>query len=134
MFRGTSPHPGPLPRGERKPNHTTLLPRGERENHTAVGPGEERKSKNPLPRRGREGRVRGTMCPLAVFARGIVARVHGHLEEFLRIVLPELAHLRVGEDHGVLELAPHPLDLADIDVLDGIAPPVDGHRPAWEVL
>src|SRR6266508_4760886 len=107
MVRGTSPHPGPLPRGEREPNHTTLLPRGEREpnhttllprgerepNHTAVGPGEDRKPKNPLPRRRGEGRVRGTMCPLAVFARGIVARVHGHLEEFLRIVLPELAHL-----------------------------------------
>src|ERR1700751_1862314 len=48
---------------------------------------------------------------LAVLARGIVARVEGLLQELLRVVLPELAHRRIGEDHGVLELATHALDL-----------------------
>src|SRR5215469_9352229 len=74
-------------------------------------------------------------CPrLAVLAWRIVSRVERHLQELVGIVFPELAHRRIGEDHGVLELAAHPLHLAHVDVLDGIAPLVDDHRPAGKVL
>src|SRR5262249_61610446 len=73
-------------------------------------------------------------APLAVLAWRIVARIERHLEELVGIVFPELAHRRVGKDHGVLELASHPLHLAHVDVLDGIAPLVDDHRPPRKVL
>src|SRR6266568_7251183 len=72
--------------------------------------------------------------PSTMLARGVVARVEGHLQELLGIVLPELTHRRVREDHGVLELAAHALDLADVDVLDGVAPLVDDDGTAREIL
>src|SRR5215470_17258121 len=71
---------------------------------------------------------------LAVLAWRIVSGVKRHLQELVGIVFPELAYRRIGEDHGVLELAAHPLHLAHVDVLDGIAPLVDDHRPAGKVL
>src|SRR5215467_10316346 len=73
-------------------------------------------------------------APLAVLAWRIVARIERHLEELVGIVFPELAHRRVGEDHGVLELSSRPLHLAHVDVLDGIAPLVDDHRPSRKVF
>src|SRR6266852_6701504 len=72
--------------------------------------------------------------PLAVLAWGMVSRIERLLQKLLRVVLPELAHRRVGEDHAVLEVAAHALDLPHVDVLDGIAPAVDDHGAAGEVL
>src|SRR5712691_7224151 len=72
--------------------------------------------------------------PLAVLAWGVVPRVERLPQELLRIVLPELAHGRVGDDHAVLELAAHALHLAHVDVLDGIPPAVDHDGAAREVL
>src|SRR5215813_14043077 len=72
--------------------------------------------------------------PLAGLAWRIVARVERHLQELVGIVFPELAHCRIGEDHGVLELAAYSLHLAHVDVLDGIAPLVDDDRPAGKVF
>src|SRR6266446_281548 len=85
-------------------------------------------SLSPLGRGQGEGRLS------AVLARRVVPRVEGLLQELLRVVLPELAHRRVGEDHAVLEMAAHTLDLAHVDVLDGIAPAVDDDGAAREVL
>src|ERR1700674_3542202 len=69
----------------------------------------------------------------AVLARGKLARVHGLLQELLGIVFPELADLGIRVDHRVLKLAVHPLDLADVDVLDGVAERVHLHRTARRV-
>src|SRR5712691_10251605 len=72
--------------------------------------------------------------PLAVLARWVVACVKRHLQELVGVVLPELAHGRVGDDHAVLELAARALHLPHVDVLDGIAPAVDHHGTAREIL
>src|SRR5438552_12705446 len=57
------------------------------------------------------------MAASAVLTRRELPRVHGLLQELLRVVLPELAHMRVRVDDGVLQLAADALDLADVDVL-----------------
>src|SRR5216110_3106920 len=59
-----------------------------------------------------------------------VARVHRILQELLRLVGPELAHVRVGVDHPVHEAPVLALDLADIDVADHVAVLVKAHRAA----
>src|SRR3982751_3995105 len=59
----------------------------------------------------------GFMITSAVAAWGKVPGVHGLLQELFGIVLPELAHVRVREDDGVLQHAVHALHLADVDVL-----------------
>ena len=67
-----------------------------------------------------EGRVRVTELPgIERFTQ--VAR---------RVERPELGDLRKRVDHGVLQLAVHALDAADVDVLDRIAVLVEFHRPA----
>src|SRR5947209_3001116 len=60
--------------------------------------------------------------------RPSLAIVDGLLEKFLRIIGPELAHIRIGLDHGVDELAVLLLDLADVDVADHVAVFVEAHR------
>src|SRR5438093_11919902 len=70
----------------------------------------------------------------AGLARRIVARVERRLQIFLGVVLPELADVRIREEHGVLELAADSLHLADVHVLDGIAERIDLHGAAREVL
>src|SRR5215471_3458876 len=72
-------------------------------------------------RRGEAPRHRRRGADSAVPTRRELAGVHGLLEELLGVVLPELAHRRVGVDHRVLELAVDALDLADVDVLGGVA-------------
>src|SRR5919109_2456857 len=79
-------------------------------------------------RRSASGSLRGDS--LTVLAGRIVATVERPLHVLVGLVLPELAHGRVGGDHRVLQAAADPLDLADIDVLDGIAEIVDLERPA----
>src|SRR5439155_23187314 len=71
---------------------------------------------------------------LAVLAGRVVPRVERLLEIVLGLVLPELADGRVGGDHGVLQATAHALDLADVNVLDGIALGVHRERPARGVL
>src|SRR6185295_20381553 len=71
-----------------------------------------------------------TAIRLAGLAGRIVAVVHGQLEILLRLVGPELRDGREGVDDGVLQLAALALHLADVDVLDRVAPLVELHRPA----
>src|SRR2546425_4262488 len=69
----------------------------------------------------------------AVPAGREVPRVYRLLQEFFGVVLPELADGRIRIDDGVLELAAHALDLADVDVLRRVAVGVHLHRPARRV-
>src|SRR5947209_4899536 len=73
------------------------------------------------------------MAASAVLTRRELPRVHGLLQELLRVVLPELAHMRVRVDDGVLQLAADALDLADVDVLRRVAVGVHLHRTAGRV-
>src|SRR3989441_539362 len=73
------------------------------------------------------------MATSAVLTRRELPRVHGLLQELLRVVLPELAHMRVRVDDGVLQLAAEALDLADVDVLRRVAVSVHLHRAAGRV-
>src|ERR1043166_632124 len=63
-----------------------------------------------------------------------VARVDRLLQEFFGVVLPELADGRGREDHGVLQLAVHALDLAHVDVLDRVAVRIHLDGPARRIL
>src|SRR5437588_8574029 len=80
-----------------------------------------------------------TMVLFAEFARREIAAVDRLLEERLLAVLPELADVRVGLDHGVPQLllvvTEHLLllDLLDIDVLDRIAELVEADRTTRRV-
>src|SRR6266508_350997 len=103
----------PLPRGEREAG--TLAPEGNRERRT-------------LAPEGGEGRVRGKRS--AVSAWRVVSRVDGVLEIVLRLVGPELRDSGERVDHRVLQLATHPLHLADIDALDRIAVRVEADGSA----
>ena len=67
---------------------------------------------------------------LAVLAGRIVARVERPLEIVLGLVGPELADAGDRGDHRVLQAAAHALDLAHVDVLDGVAVGVDRDRSA----
>src|SRR5881396_4045313 len=69
----------------------------------------------------------------AVPAGREVPRVYRLLQEFFGVVLPELADGRIRIDDGVLELAAHALDLADVDVLRRVAVGVHLHRTAGRV-
>src|SRR3989441_889458 len=73
------------------------------------------------------------MAASAVRTRRELPRVHGLLQELLRVVLPELAHMRVRVDDGVLQLAADALDFADVDVLRRVAVSVHLHRAAGRV-
>src|SRR5437867_10377369 len=116
----------------RVPRTGLHIPRPRRGRGQGEGACSTRVQEIPLtPALSPEGRGSGA---LAVLAWGIVARVEGQLEVLVGIVFPELAHRGIREDHGVLELAAYPLHLAHVDVLDGIAPLVDDHGPAREVL
>src|SRR3984893_3446771 len=112
------------------PPHPALSPSRGR----GIQNSERRGSQKPSPPPRGRGQGEGEMFPLAVLARGVVARVERHLQKLIGVVLPELAHGRVGEDHAVLELAPYALDLPHVDVLDGIAPAVDDDGTARKVL
>src|SRR5262245_20331946 len=65
--------------------------------------------------------------------RRVVPRVHGLGQEPLLVVRPELAHVRVGLDRGVDELAVLLLALSDVEVADHVAEVVEAERPAWRV-
>src|SRR3954453_18972707 len=53
---------------------------------------------------------------LQVLGRREIPRVHRVLQEGLRVVRPELAHVRVRMDHPVHQPAVLAFDLADVDV------------------
>src|SRR5262245_48696560 len=63
----------------------------------------------------------GSAMASAVLAGREVAIVDGLLEELFRLVLPELRHVGKDVDHRVPQLPVLLLDLADVDVLDGVA-------------
>src|SRR5713226_5040668 len=58
---------------------------------------------------------------LQIFRRREVARVHRVLQELLRVVGPELAHVGIGVDHAVHQAPVLALHLADVDVADHVA-------------
>src|SRR5579871_2126 len=58
---------------------------------------------------------------LQVACRRVVAGVHGILQEFLRIVGPELAHVRIGVHDGIDQPPLLALDPADIHVAHDVA-------------
>ena len=82
-------------------------------------------------------RTLGSVCPLSAncalrlfekFARRVISREYGLLDELFRIVSPELADLRIGLENGVGELAVHARDFADVDVENRRAVFVEPHR------
>src|SRR5712664_1680582 len=73
---------------------------------------------------------KGAGCPGPVFPRLLrleilggrpVARVHRILQELLRFVRPELAHVRVGMDDAVHQASVFALYLADVHAADDVA-------------
>src|SRR5438034_9514506 len=69
-----------------------------------------------------------------VLRRRHVARILRPGDELLRVVGPELAHAGIGGDGGVDELAALALDLADVDVEDGLAVLAEAYRPHRSVV
>src|SRR5258708_27889097 len=67
---------------------------------------------------------------LQILRRREVARVHRVLEELLGLVGPELAHVRIGLDHGVHQPAVLALHLAAVVVADDVAVLVEADRAA----
>src|SRR5215510_13994507 len=68
--------------------------------------------------------------PFEVLVGREVPRIHRVLQELVRLVRPELAHVRVGVDHPVHQPALLALDLADVDVADHVAVLVELHGAA----
>src|ERR671922_900149 len=83
-------------------------------------------------RRSASGSLRGDS--LTVLAGRIVATVERPLHVLVGLVLPELADRRIRRDHRVLQLAADTLDLADVDVLDGVAEVIHPERAARGLL
>src|SRR6202042_2563622 len=61
------------------------------------------------------------MSKLQILGRRIIARVDRVLQEFVLVVGPELADIRIGFDHGIDETPVRTRYLADVDVADDIA-------------
>src|SRR5512134_1209747 len=83
----------------------------------------------------RAGAARTPVAPgdrsgLEVLRRRPVARVHRVREEGLRVVGPELADGRVGENHRVHQPTVLPLYPPDVDVADDVAVVVERDRAA----
>src|SRR5262245_10677600 len=70
---------------------------------------------------------------LEILRRRGVARVDRVLQEVVHVVGPELADVRIGLDHRVDQLAALLLDLADVDVADGVAVLVEAQGAAQRV-
>src|SRR6266545_3179289 len=100
---------------------------------TTAWPALIRRAATAEPSRPRPTRPTVAIRRSAVLAWRVVARVDGVLQEVLGLVGPELGHVRKGLDHGVLELAAHALDLADVDVLDRVAEVVEAHGAARRI-
>src|SRR6267378_5873542 len=58
-----------------------------------------------------------------------IARIHRILQELLRLVGPELAHVRVGMDDAVHEAPVLTFDLADVNAADHVSVFVECNRP-----
>src|SRR6266446_7565463 len=70
---------------------------------------------------------------LQIPSRRIVAGVDGTGQEFLLLIGPELADVRVALDHRIDELPVLALALANEDVADDVAEVVELHRPARRI-
>src|SRR6266404_4101112 len=84
-------------------------------------PADSRKSRAPSARLFSVWMTQNCSLGLQVFRRREVARVHRVLQELLRVVGPELAHVRIGVDHAVHQPGVLALDLADVDISNDIA-------------
>src|SRR5947208_16937722 len=81
-------------------------------------PADSRNSSPPSARLFSVWMTQNCSLGLQVLRRREVARVHRVLQELLRVIRPELAHVRVSVDHAVHQapvLAPH---LPTVDVAD----------------
>src|SRR6266478_2674387 len=81
-------------------------------------PADSRNSRAPSARLFSVWMTQNCSLGLQVFRRREVARVHRVLQELFRVVGPELAHVRVGVDHGVHQPPVLALDLSDVHVAD----------------
>src|SRR5258708_37154076 len=84
-------------------------------------PAASRKSRPPSARLFSVWMTQNCSLGLQVARRREVARVQRVLEELLRVVGPELAHVGIGVDHAVHQAPVLALHLADVDVADDVA-------------
>src|SRR5882672_12205749 len=84
-------------------------------------PADSRNSRAPSARLFSVWMTQNCSLGLQVFRRREVARVHRVLQELLRVVGPELAHVGIGVDHAVHQAPVLALNLADVDVADDVA-------------
>src|SRR6266850_2433409 len=96
-------------------------------------PAASRKSRPPSARLFSVWMTQNCSLGLQVLRRREVARVHWVLQELLRVVGPELAHVGIGVDHAVHQAPVLALHLADIDVADHVAVFVERNGPAHGV-
>src|SRR2546425_11189849 len=88
-------------------------------------PADSRNSRAPSARLFSVWMTQNCSLGLQVFRRREVARVHRVLQELLRVVGPELAHVGIGVDHAVHQAPSLALTLADLAVADHVAEFVD---------
>src|SRR4030081_3160150 len=93
-------------------------------------PADSRNSRPPSARLFSVWMTQNCSLGLQVLRRREVARVHRVLEELLRLVGPEIAHVRTGGDRAVHQPPVLALHLADVDVADDVAVLVEGDRAA----
>src|SRR2546422_990242 len=84
-------------------------------------PAESRNSRAPSARLFSVWMTQNCSLGLQVLRRRKVARVHRVLQELLRVIRPELAHVGIGVDHAVHQAPVLALHLADVDVADVVA-------------
>src|SRR6266496_275067 len=70
-----------------------------------------------------------SLSGLEVFCRWPVTRIHRVLQEFLRLIGPELADVRVSMNHPVHQPPILALDLADVDTSDHVSVFVERNGP-----
>src|SRR5438309_9801900 len=96
-------------------------------------PADSRNSRAPSARLFSVWMTQNCSLGLQVLRRREVARVHGVLQELLRLVGPELAHVRISVDHAVHQASVLALHLADVDVADDVAVLVESDLAAREI-
>src|SRR5207247_2882313 len=88
-------------------------------------PADSRNSRAPSARLFSVWMTQNCSLGLQVLRRREVARVHRVLQELLRVIRPELAHIGIGVDHAVQQASVLALHLADVDVAEDVALRVD---------
>src|SRR3989442_12045532 len=84
-------------------------------------PADSRNSRAPSARLFSVWMTQNCSLGLQVLRRREVARVHRVLQELLRLLDPELAHVGVGVDPAFHQASVPALHLSDVDVADDVA-------------